>query len=100
MTTHRESRRLRERSLVSLPVSIHGHDYDDREWHEESSIIDVTPFGARLGVNRPIARGKLLFLEMEMPRQLRCFDHAEQMYRTWALVRHLRQMAEGDSPHK
>jgi len=29
---------------------------------------------------------------MDMPRQLRCFDHNEPRYRTWALVRHLRQL--------
>jgi hypothetical protein len=31
-----------------------------------------------------------------MPRQLRCFDHVEQQYRVWALVRNVKSLAPTD----
>ena len=96
---NRESRRLRERPLLPLPVSVHGWETDD-EWVEVSSLIDASPFGARLTLTRPTEPGRLLQLTMQMPRHLRCFDHDEDQYSTWALVRHIQQLplAEKDSP--
>ncbi len=85
----RETRRLLERTLLSLPVSVHCRE-SDYEWDEASTFIDATPFGARFGIKRPLAPGRLVYLEMDMPRHLRCFDHNEQRYCTWALVRHIR----------
>ena len=57
-----------------------------------SHLIDVTPFGARLRLKRPTEIGRLLLLTMVMPRQLRCFDHTEDQYRVWSLVRNLRPL--------
>jgi hypothetical protein len=62
------------------------------EWTEMSRLVDVTPFGARLRLKRPTEVGRLLLLTMAMPRQLRCFDHVEDQYRVWSLVRHLRTL--------
>jgi len=57
-----------------------------------SHLVDVTPFGARLRLKRPSEFGRLLLLTMAMPRQLRCFDHVEDQYRVWSLVRNLRTL--------
>jgi PilZ domain len=62
------------------------------EWVEMSRLVDVTPFGARLQLKRPTETGRLLLLTMAMPRQLRCFDHVEDQYRVWSLVRNLRTL--------
>jgi hypothetical protein len=59
------------------------------EWVEMSRLVDVTPFGARLRLKRPTETGRLVLLTMAMPRQLRCFDHVEDQYRVWSLVRNL-----------
>jgi hypothetical protein len=58
------------------------------EWEEVTRLLDVTPFGARFSIARPTERGRLLYLMLPMPRQLRCYDHIEDQYRVWALVRH------------
>ena len=99
MMENRESRRLRERTLLPLPVSVHCWEMDD-EWVEASRLIDASPFGARLTLTRPTEPGRLLQLTMQMPRHLRCFDHEEDQYCTWALVRHIQQLplAEKGSP--
>jgi hypothetical protein len=55
-----------------------------------SRLVDVTPFGARLRLKRPTEIGRLLLLTMAMPRLLRCFDHVEDQYKVWSLVRNLK----------
>ena len=53
-------------------------------------LINVTPFGAGFTLKRPTEKGRLLHMTIPMPRQLRVFDHVEDQYRIWAIVRHLK----------
>ncbi|HWW76477.1 MAG TPA: hypothetical protein VNZ44_13855 [Pyrinomonadaceae bacterium] len=87
--TGNKSKRLRERIKLALPVRVHCRETAEHEWVEMSRLIDVTPFGARFALTHPTERGRLLHLMLSMPRQLRCFDHIEDQYRVWALVRHV-----------
>ncbi|HEV7375978.1 MAG TPA: hypothetical protein VGN95_14760 [Pyrinomonadaceae bacterium] len=94
-----KSRRMRERLELSLPVRVYGRESEDYEWVEQSRLLDVTPFGLRLTLSRPTEPGRLLHLTLPMPRQLRCFDHVEDQYRVWALVRNIKMVeAVGDKP--
>ena len=94
-----KSRRMRERLELSLPVRVFGRESEEHDWVEKTRLIDVTPFGARLTISRPTERGRLLYLTMPMPRQLRCFDHVEDQYRVWTLVRNVKVVeAGGDKP--
>ncbi len=77
---------------LSLPVRVTCRETVSHEWVEMSRLVDVTPFGARLQLKRPTETGRLLLLTMAMPRQLRCFDHVEDQYRVWSLVRNLRAL--------
>lgn len=95
MTFEGKSRRLRERIKLALPVRVHGREADGREWMEMSRLRDVTPFGASFALTRPTERGRLLHLTMPMPRQLRCFDHIEDQYHVWALVRRVSPGGQG-----
>jgi PilZ domain len=87
-----KSRRLRERIQLALPVRVLCRETLDHEWVEMSRLEDVTPFGARLRLKRPTETGRLLLLTLRMPRQLRCFDHVEDHYRVWSLVRNLKML--------
>jgi len=82
-----KSRRLRERFRLALPARIYGRETDNREWTEMTRLVDVTPFGARFRLMRPVDIGRLLRLTLAMPRQLRVFDHVEDQYRVWSIVR-------------
>lgn len=88
---------MRERLELSLPVRVFGRESEDMDWVETTRLIDVTPFGARFPLTHPTEPGRLLHLTLPMPRQLRCFDHVEDQYRVWALVRNLKvqEAAEG-----
>jgi PilZ domain len=89
-----KSRRLRERIKLALPARIYVRESRDDEWTVMTHLVDVTPFGARVRLPRPIDIGRLLQLTMAMPRPLRVFDHAEDQYRVWAIVRNLKLLEQ------
>lgn len=79
---------------LALPARVSGRERGNRAWTEMTRLIDVTPFGARFRLARPIDLGQLVQLTTGMPRQLRAFDHAEEQYRVWAIVRSIRLLAQ------
>ncbi len=90
MGEERNWKRIRERLALSLPVRVHGRDTLDFEWTEITRLTNVTPFGAGFPLKRPTEKGRLLHMTIPMPRQLRVFDHVEDQYRIWAIVRHMK----------
>ena len=56
--------------------------------------MDVTPFGARFTLERPVKVGRLIHLTLPMPRELRCFDHLDRLYQVWALVRNIEEIPQ------
>jgi len=90
-----KSQRSRERLGLKLPVRVMGRDSVDNEWTEMSRLVDVTPFGARLSLKRPVETGRLVHLTLAMPQKLRCFDHIEHQYRVWSLVRNVKMLEPG-----
>jgi hypothetical protein len=85
---------LRERIRLALPARIFVRESAANEWTVMTRLVDVTPFGARLRLPRPIDIGRLLQLTMAMPRALRVFDHTEDQYRIWAIVRNLKLLEQ------
>ncbi|HEX8457682.1 MAG TPA: hypothetical protein VF656_10330 [Pyrinomonadaceae bacterium] len=85
-----KERRLRERLKLSLPVRVQVREDAETEWTEMTRLIDLTPFGAGFSLTRSVDVGRLVHLTLPMPRQLRCFDHVEDQYRVYALVRSMR----------
>ncbi|HEV7858045.1 MAG TPA: PilZ domain-containing protein [Pyrinomonadaceae bacterium] len=90
MEEGQKSKRIRERLELQLPVRVYCRESLDQEWIEMSRLSDVTPFGTRFAIGHPVEVGRLLHLTLPMPRQLRCFDHVEDQYRVWSLIRHTR----------
>lgn len=101
MSEQRNWKRLRERLALSLPVRVVCRETPDFEWMEVTRLKTVTPFGAGFALKRPTERGRILHMTIPMPRQLRVFDHAEDQYRVYALVRYMRPdyPAESGSNH-
>lgn len=83
-------KRIRERLELKLPVRVRCRETSEFEWVEITRLIDVTPFGAGFTLKRPVEKGRLLHMTIPMPRQLRVFDHVEDQYRVWALVRYVK----------
>ena len=90
MSEQRTSKRIRERLELKLPVRVACRETKDFEWMEITRLQNVTPFGAGFTLRHPTEKGRILHMTIPMPRQLRVFDHAEEQYRIWTLVRHVR----------
>lgn len=98
MNEDTQDKRIRQRIRLSLPARVRCRESLDAEWMEITRLIDVTPFGASFGLSHPTERGRLLHLTLPLPRQLRSFDHAEDQYRVWSLVRSaVRQAAPSEA---
>ena len=96
MSEDRNWKRIRERLALHLPVRVQVRETPDFEWTEITRLTNVTPFGAGFPLKRPTEKGRLLYMTIPMPRQLRVFDHVEDQYRVWAVVRY---MKAADSQH-
>lgn len=96
MSEQRNWKRIRERLALRLPVRVQGRETPTFEWTEMTRLVNVTPFGAAFTLKHPTEKGRLLFMTIPMPRQLRVFDHLEDQYRIWAIVRHMRPSMSGD----
>ena len=90
MSEERNWKRIRERLALHLPVRVQGRETPDFEWTEMTRLTNVTPFGAGFTIKRPTEKGRLLYMTIPMPRQLRLFDHVEDQYHVWAIVRHVK----------
>jgi hypothetical protein len=96
MAEDQKVHRIRERLELKLPVRVRCRETKEFEWTEITRLIDVTPFGAGFTLKRPVEKGRLLHMTIPMPRQLRVFDHVEDQYRVWAIVRYVRQGSQSD----
>ena len=90
MSEQRNWKRIRERLPLHLPVRVRGRDAPNFEWTEMTRLANVTPFGAGFPLRHPTEKGRLLHMTIPMPRQLRVFDHIEDQYRIWAVVRYIK----------
>jgi hypothetical protein len=90
MSEKRNWKRIRERLPLHLPVRVRGRETPTFEWNEITRLINVTPFGAGFQLKHPTEKGRLLHMTIPMPRQLRVFDHVEDQYRIWAVVRYMK----------
>ncbi len=96
MNEQEKPKRIRERLELRLPVRVHCRETPDFEWSEVTRLLDVTPFGAGFTLKRPTERGRLLHMTIPLPRQLRVFDHVEDQYKIWALVRYVRPLTTAE----
>jgi len=96
MSEERNWKRIRERLALHLPVRVRGRETPTYEWTEITRLINVTPFGSGFTLKHPTERGRLLHMTIPMPRQLRVFDHVEDQYRIWAVVRYMKAIVDND----
>jgi len=95
MTESNTAKRIRPRLELKLPVRVHCRETLDLDWVEITRLLDVTPFGAGFTIKHVIEKGRLVHMTIPMPRQLRVFDHVEDQYKVWALVRYVRPLPPG-----
>jgi len=94
MEQEERPKRIRDRIKLTLPMRVTCRESRSYKWVEATRLLDITQFGAGFTLKRVTEPGRLLLLTLPMPRQLRCFDHAELQYSVWALVRHFSVLPE------
>jgi hypothetical protein len=94
--TERNWKRIKDRVELKLPVRVFCRETPDFSWTEVTRLTNVTPFGAGFTLKHPTEKGRLVQMTIPMPRQLRVFDHLEDQYRIWAIIRHLRPVVQAD----
>jgi hypothetical protein len=101
MSSGFKSRRAAKREETRFPVRVKCHESETDEWEELTETLNVSPFGALLQISRPTEPGRLLHLTLPMPRRLRCYDHDDEHYRIWSLVRHIKTLTDNNDqlPH-
>lgn len=87
--------RKRGRLELHIPVRIRCKETDGEEWNELSHIIDVTQLGASFTLRRRVDVGRIVHLSLPLPWRLRQYDHSEELYRIYALVRWVKPADEG-----
>jgi hypothetical protein len=100
MTGQQSNRRVKDRLRLALPVRVTCRESAQEEWTELTRFVDLTPFGASFNLTRPVEPGRLIRLTTPMPRQMRSFDHTEDQYRVYALVRWIKSVPPGDANHR
>lgn len=84
--TEKDNRRI-QRYALALPARVEVKIDNTFTWNEVTRLEDISAFGAGFNLKRPVKRGRLLAINVPMPRQLRCYDYLEPQYRIWGLVR-------------
>ncbi|GEM_PF-192078 len=82
----KENRRL-QRIALPLPIRVEVKIDTNAEWNEITRLSDVSAFGAGFFLKRPLKRGRMAYMTIPMPRQLRSFDYGEPNYKIWGVVR-------------
>lgn len=97
MSITEQNQRRAKRIPLQLPIRVEAQEEKKVFWREITHLKNVSPLGASFYLKRTFSVGQLLLLTIPLPRQLRCFDHAEQQYCVWSIVRHCNPLTAADS---
>jgi hypothetical protein len=95
MAESKADRRNDRRAPIAVRIQVLGLDADGSKWDEYVTTFDVSLRGARFLLAHPVERSQILLLVMAMPVQYRRYDPGQPLYRIYALVRHTRNMPDG-----
>src|SRR5262245_31548753 len=88
-------KRLRTRLRVSMPIQVTGRSPDGEKFGEICQTLDAPAFGLAFTIQSDVEGGTVLYLSMRMPRKLRLYDLAKDIYQIYAQVQHVNEVAEG-----
>jgi hypothetical protein len=87
--------RKKGRLELHIPVRVRCRETGGTEWAELSHILDVTQLGASFTLDHYLEVGRIIHLSLPLPWRLRQYDHAEELYRIYALVRWIKPRDDG-----
>ncbi len=88
-------RRKCERFRLSIPVLVTGYEQGKGKWKEFTQTIDISKMGVLLKIATRVRVGRVLYLTMPMPSELRTHSHDQPRYGVYALVRRIEPTRNG-----
>lgn len=88
-------KRARPRLKVSMPIQVIGRAIDNEKFREICQTQDASAFGLCFILQSTIKKGTILYISMRMPRRLRLFDLAKDIYQIYAQVQRVQMLAQG-----
>lgn len=100
MSTEERRERRTSRIALQLPIRVEAQESKNAILREVTHLVSVSPLGASFYLTRKFSIGQLVLLTMPLPTSLRNYDHYEQQYCVWGIVRHCNLMpVAGSSAH-
>ena len=72
---------------LRLDVRVEAKTGQNITWKEVAPIKDASAYGAGVILKRPIKRGRIIHLTLDMPTELRRYDLDVSDYKVWGIVR-------------
>ncbi len=88
ISTVKKPVRHSERIVISLPVKVESHAFQNEVWREVTHLETVSDIGAGFYLSRAFEIGQLLFLTMPVEKDFRRYDFDKEQYSIWGIVRH------------
>jgi hypothetical protein len=86
-----------ERSVRRVKTVVHFKESAEESWREMVEVATVSKNGAGLMLTRPCPVGRIVSLVMEMPNDLRLYDHFAEVYPIAGLVQNCVEVMEGET---
>lgn len=86
LLNYNENRRL-PRYPLRLSIKVEVITGRQVTWEDVAEIRDASVFGAAMILKRPIKRGRVVRLSLDMPRHMRQYDLDTEHYLVWGIVR-------------
>jgi hypothetical protein len=86
-------RRKDTRLGMRVPVRVQGVDPDGHEWQEMTATADASYGGASFPLKHAHSLGQVVLLTLPLPQNFRRYSLSENSYRTYALIRASRAVA-------
>ena len=86
LVNYNENRRL-PRYPLRLSIGVDVITGRKVTWQEVAEIKDASVVGAAMILKRPIRRGRIVRLSLEMPRHMRKYDLDTENYVVWGIIR-------------
>jgi hypothetical protein len=78
-----------------MPIQVIGRSIDGEKFREICQTQDASAFGLCFVLQSIVERGAVLYLSMRMPRRLRLFDLAKDIYQVYAQVQRVQLLSQG-----
>ncbi|MGE3466017.1 MAG: PilZ domain-containing protein, partial [Pyrinomonadaceae bacterium] len=91
-----DDQRAAERQTRTVSTLVQVRVSPDEVWKEISIVETVSKNGAALMLSRACSVGRLVSLAMQMPRDLRVYDHGEDVYPILGVVQNCHEILVND----